>query len=72
MSHAAITLLSRIPTYSPGCPWLAGCTRTLTADGCSSCRFCSGGTDSGHLDDELSDPVSNLHLVAIRYSEAAR
>lgn len=72
MSHAPITLLPRIPTYSPGCPWLAGCTRTLIGDGCSSCRFRSDGTDSGHLDDDLSDNVPNLHLVAIHYAEAVR
>jgi len=72
VSHATVTLLSRIPTYSPGCPWLAGCTRTLSGDGCSSCQFRSGGTDSGHPDGELSDHVPNLHLVAIHYAEAAR
>jgi len=72
VSHAAVPLLSRIPTYSPGCPWLAGCTSNLIADGCSSCQFRSGGTDSGALDGEFSDPVPNLHLVAIRYSEAVR
>lgn len=71
MSHTTLALLSRIPTYSPGCPWLAGCTRTLSGDGCSSCRFRSD-SHSGHLDDELSDPVPNLHLVAIRYAEAVR
>jgi hypothetical protein len=72
VSHAAVTLLSRIPTYSPGCPWLAGCTRTLIDKGCSSCQFRFGSSDSGSLDGELSDPAPNLHLVAIRYAEAVR
>lgn len=69
MSHSTIFLLAPSAQYLPSCPWLDRCNRILIADGCSPCPFNSSSFDA---DGKRPDPVADLHLVAIRFAEAAR
>lgn len=69
MSHSAIALLPLAPASFADCRYLDRCNRALTFDGCTSCRFNSA---SFYVEGCQADSGSQLNLVAISLSDAAR
>lgn len=67
MSHSAIVLLPLTPAAYGGCRYLDRCNRALTSEGCRSCRFSFA---SFYAED--ADSGSDLNLIAISWSDAAR
>lgn len=68
MSHSAIVLLLT-QKHFVDCRYLDRCNRALTSDGCASCRFHFASYRADSCD---FDSGSQLNLVAITLSEAAR